>query len=254
MISAVSGAALSVGLGACSDTVTTPGVLPLTSIVIRSSTLTSGLGCGTGPGQVYKYAAVVQDPALGAVYDCYADAAFANLVAQADGGGFYTINVFLYDQATYNANAAQINGAVTATNAVAALASIHSSYQTTCTGTLTLNLQTIAQCNAIAVGSGSLQITTNSFALADGGTLACNSIYDSVYSGAFAGGFLTDAGSIPNVLCPNTLTIGPFPGLVQANAPVTLVEGLAPLATTTCHANIVPSASTPATCDPLVLP
>jgi hypothetical protein len=253
-ISAVSGAALSIGLGACSSTVTTPGVLPLTSIVIRSSTLTSGLGCGTAGGQVYKYAAVVQDPALGAVYDCYADAAFANLAAQADGGGFYTIDVFLYDEPTYNANAAQINAAVGATNGAAVLAAIHSTYQTTCTGTLTLNLQTIAQCNAIPVGSGSLQITTNSFALSDGGTLACNSIYDSVYSGAFDGGFLSDAGAIPSVLCPNALTIGPFPGLTPVNAPVTLVEGLSPLATTICHGTIVPSASTPATCDPLILP
>jgi hypothetical protein len=248
-ISAVSG---SIGLSACSSTVTPTGVIPVTGITIPAATLTSGLGCGTGAGQVYKYAAVVQDPAVGAVYDCFADAAFVNLLPQADGGGLYTLDVFLYDKATYDANASQINAAVGAAGGAQTLALLPSSYSTTCTGSQIGNLQTQALCAPISAGGpGFLQVSTSSFALPDGGTLACNSIYDAVYSGAFDGGFLTDAGAIPSALCPNTLTIGPFPGLTQVNAPVTLVEGLSPLATTTCHGKIIPRATSSATCDPL---
>jgi hypothetical protein len=249
-ISAVSG---SIALSACSSTVTPTGVVPLTGITIPAATLTSGLGCGTSAGQVYKYAAVVRDPAIGQVYDCFADAAFVNLIAQADGGGLYTLDVFLYDKATYDANASQINAAVGASNGAQTLALLPSSYFTTCTGSQIGNLQTQAVCAPISAGGpGFLQVTTSSFALSDGGTIACNTTYDAVYSGAFDGGFLTDAGSIPSALCPSTLTIGPFPGLARVNAPVTLVESLSPLATTTCHGNIIPRATVTATCDPVV--
>src|ERR1700689_5156921 len=101
---------MSAGRGACSsDTVN--ALIELNGITVPAASLTTGIGCGTGPGQIYKYAAVVTDPTLGQVYDCFSDAAFENLVATADGGGLYTVDIFLYDQDAYNANATLINAA-----------------------------------------------------------------------------------------------------------------------------------------------
>jgi hypothetical protein len=253
VISAICGVALGVSVG-CSDTTATTGVIQY-GITIPAATLTSGLGCGTGPGQVYKYAAAVEDPAAGAIYDCYASAAFQNLVAQADGGDNYTIAVFMYDQATYNANAAQINAVVDAPGGAAALAKIASSYQTVCTGTQTLDLQSVAQCNPIIIGPGSLQITTNSFALADGGSLACGNGYNFVLEGPFDGGGASVADAGPYAVCPAPITVGPFTAHTQVTAPVTLFQTNTVIGTTTCRGNIVPNnAASPATCDPLVLP
>lgn len=251
-ISAVFGAAISLGVMACGSTTTTTGVY-LEGITIPATALTTGLGCGTGGGEVYKYAAVIVDPPTGAVYDCYASAAFQNLPTQADGGDNYTIDVFLYDQATYNANAAQINAAVGAPNGAATLAKIQSTYQTICTGTQTLNLQNVALCNSVSIAPGSLQITTDSFPLADGGSLACGNGYNVVYDGAYDGGsaFVPEAGTV-SAFCPNPITIGPFPANTQVSTPITLFQGAARVGSTTCQGTVLSSNTTsPATCDPL---
>jgi hypothetical protein len=238
-------------LSACGSATTSTGVY-LEGITIPASTLTTGFGCGTGPGQVYKYAAVIVDPPTGAVYDCYASAAFQNLPTQADGGDNYTIDVFLYDEPTYNANSAQINAAVGAANGAATLAKIQSTYQTVCTGSQTLNLQSVALCSSISVAPGSLQITTTSFPLADGGTLACNAGFNVVYDGAFDGGtFVPEAGTV-SAFCPNPITLGPFPANTQASTPITLFQNATRVGSTTCRGTVFSSnAASPATCDPL---
>jgi len=254
-ISALFGVGIAIGGAACSSTTTTTGVVPVTGITIPASVLTSGLGCGTGAGQVYKYAAALDDPTLGAVYDCFADAAFVNLVDTVDGGTFYTVHVFLYDKASYDANASQINAAVGASNAVSVLSQIPSTFVTSCTSTETLNIQTVAQCNPVVVGGpGSLQILTDSFPLSDGGAITCNAGFTAVVSGALDGGILLDAGDAATAQCPSPLTLGPYPALSQASAPITLLNGALEIGTTTCRATVTPNGATAAACDPLNLP
>jgi hypothetical protein len=253
-ISAVSGASVSAGLAACSSTTTTAGVIPLTGISIPAATITAGIGCGTGAGQVYKYAAVLEDPAFGRVYDCYADAAFVNLGPQSDGGALFTVDVFLYDEPTYNANAAAINADVGVVGAAAELAKIPSTFMTTCTGTQIQNIQSVVQCAPVSAGGpGSLQITTDSFSLADGGTLGCHDGFTSIVDAIVDGGISADSG-VPTALCPDPLTLGPFAPLTQVSTAVTLLNGTDRVGTTTCRGSIVPNASALAACDPLVFP
>ncbi|HEX7663293.1 MAG TPA: hypothetical protein VF407_02215, partial [Polyangiaceae bacterium] len=220
-------------------------------IKVRAADLTTDLGCGTGNGQVYKYAAVLADPAAAAVYDCYADAAFINLPLTGDGGGIYDVTVFLYDKATYDANAGAIQNAVgNAATAGAVLATIPSSFTTTCTATQTLNIQTVAQCAPRSAGGpGVLRITTGTFPASDGGTLGCTSDYVTVFVGDPA----SDAGTISQA-CPNDVVLGPFPALTQQSAKITLLNGFTTVGTTTCRGNIAPSSGTTATCDPVAAP
>jgi len=78
---------------ACSGSGSTAGIPPITGIVVRAETLTAGRGCGTGPTQLFKYAAVVygstggdpndegtyRAPVTAGVYDCFADGTFVEL-------------------------------------------------------------------------------------------------------------------------------------------------------------------------------
>jgi hypothetical protein len=254
---AVSGAGVSASLGACSSTTVNP-LIELNGITIPAASLTTGIGCGTGPGQIYKYAAVLTDPALGQVYDCFADAAFQIPVATADGGGLYTVDVFLYDQDAYNANATTINAAAGASNALPILTKVPATYLASCTATQTGNLQTVAQCTRVtATGPGSMQVATNSFALSDGGSLDCDAGYTSVVGASLVDGGLVsanDSGAEPATFCPNTLNLGTFPALAHIDAPVTLLNIGSPVASTVCHAVITPNGVSPSTCDPLVVP
>jgi hypothetical protein len=103
------------GVYACS-TGTTTGITPITGIVVRADTLVAGHGCGTGPDQIYKYAAVVSlkeeagtSPLVAAgAYDCYADATFVNLCSSSTGAFVYDVDVYAFTQAQWNAVSAQI--------------------------------------------------------------------------------------------------------------------------------------------------
>ena len=114
---ACGGAALIVVLAGCPNTASTSIYTPPTGIQIDSQNLVEGIGCGPGPGQVYRYAAVIGDPekdggvgiAMGTtpitsgVFDCFSDALFANL-AQPDGGPTdYGIDIYAYDRASFPA-------------------------------------------------------------------------------------------------------------------------------------------------------
>ena len=247
--------AASFGALACSSAANALGVVPTTGITVRAQDLTVGAGCGTGPGQVYKYAAVLADPHYGRVYDCFADAAFVNLPGTSDGGP-YSLEIFLYDKAAYDANADFIEAAAGASNAIAALSQVPSTWTTSCTATQTLNIQTVAQClPRTAGGPGSMVIATDSFPLGDGGTLACNAGFSGVSAIVVDGSGSSDAGAdagVSNgVACPSPIPLGPFPAFSTASANVTLFQGLGIVGTTTCHASIVPSQTTTATCDPV---
>ncbi|MEO8801254.1 MAG: hypothetical protein ABI551_25405 [Polyangiaceae bacterium] len=248
------GVALGIALGAfaCSSTPTTLGTVLATGITVRAASLTTDLGCGTGNGQVYKYAAVLADPAAAGLYDCFADAAFVKLPLTGDGGGIYDVTVFMYDKATYDANAGAIQSAIAGADPATALSAIPASFTTSCTATQTLNIQTVAQCAPRSAGGpGVLRIETDAFTTADGGTLGCHVGFDIVSVDEIDGG--ADAGTI-NQTCPNEVLLGPFPALTQQAARVTLVQGLTAIGTTTCRGTIAPSSGTTATCDPVAAP
>jgi hypothetical protein len=106
-------AAAMVAVPACSN-VDANGITPLTGIEILSNTLTAGRGCGTGPGEIYKYAAVVQIPPstpdkdlanafiAGGVYDCFATGTFANLCTYNGDAGAFDLKVYAFTAATWN--------------------------------------------------------------------------------------------------------------------------------------------------------
>ena len=115
------GAAAVVAVPACSTS--DAGLLQsLTGIEVLADTLTVGRGCGTQPGQIYKYVAIVSLPSASltngiggellaaSVSDCFADAAFTNLCGYmfSDGGTGST-----YDVAIYAFSKAEWDNAVT---------------------------------------------------------------------------------------------------------------------------------------------
>lgn len=239
------------GAFACSSAATGLGVVPATGITVRAQDLTAGVGCGTGPGQVYKYAAVLADPRVGRVYDCFADAAFVNLPSTSDAGA-YSVQIFIYDKTAYDANADFIESAAGASNAIDALSQVPATWTTSCTATQTLNIQTVAEClPRTAGGTGSMVIATDSFATGDGGSLACNTGFSAVSAIVDGSSSLPDAGAPSLVACPAAITFGPFPPFSTVSASVTLYQGLGIIGRTTCHATIIPSQATAATCDPV---
>jgi hypothetical protein len=100
-------------LAGCPTTTTTASYTPVTGILIRSSSLVAGHGCGLGPGQIYKYVAVLfYAPDAGGpvgtdggptayqsgVFDCFTDGLFSNLPATAAGGLDFTLNIYAFDK------------------------------------------------------------------------------------------------------------------------------------------------------------
>jgi hypothetical protein len=95
-------------LARCTDSTPVVALTPYTGINIDSASLVSGLGCGTAPGQVYRYVARVdaaRDAAATAagflavaVFDCYADGVFENLPASDAGSYDFTLTIYAWDR------------------------------------------------------------------------------------------------------------------------------------------------------------
>jgi len=95
---------------ACTTSTVTTVFPPITGIVIRSSSLVAGIGCGTGDDQVYRYAAVVTfAPTEGGtpsttsftnIYDCFVDGVFENLPAD-NGNLNFDVSIFAYNFKDY---------------------------------------------------------------------------------------------------------------------------------------------------------
>ena len=117
VVVAVAGLVALTAGGACTSSTTTLPYTPITGIIIRSQSLVAGYGCGTadgGPGQVYRYAAVLtQAPADGGadasgssgplpltnVFDCFTDGVFENLPTT--GGSTFDLTIYAYTAAAY---------------------------------------------------------------------------------------------------------------------------------------------------------
>jgi len=183
---------VTVGLAACSGASST-AVPPTTGILIRAETLTSGLGCGRDPTQLFKYAVVVFGYAgtgdandrtsyttavTSNVFDCYTDGAFISLQPQA-GSSTFRLEVYAYNEPAYTAARAQIDAAGTNTTV---LRDSTPTWTTECTATQQENVQALASCDVLKPGLSGLggearpaQITlaTTRFDLPDGRVATC---------------------------------------------------------------------------------
>jgi hypothetical protein len=106
--------ALPCAFGGCTNNVTALVYTPITGILIRSADLVAGHGCGTAPGQVYAYVAVLaqqnaKDVAIAStVVSCYSDGVLSNLVWDAgsnpapDAATYdYYLYIYAYDYASF---------------------------------------------------------------------------------------------------------------------------------------------------------
>ncbi len=158
---------------ACGDTAATTTFTPQTGIVVRSESLTSGIGCGTGSTQIFKYVAVAVDAshqaATAGVYDCFADAVLVNLKPTQIDTGFsldYTVYVYAFNQAAYTASqvtapVAQVNDAPTIQKFnQSAFDGLSATYTTSCTATEQGNIQVVASCAKLAASVSTTSVST----------------------------------------------------------------------------------------------
>jgi hypothetical protein len=101
---------------ACATTGTTTAYTPITGIVIASSALVSGYGCGAGDDQVFRYVATIsfaasadaapEAPVTGVpstnIFDCFTDGVFENLPTSSNGSQAFTVSVFAYNKKSYD--------------------------------------------------------------------------------------------------------------------------------------------------------
>jgi hypothetical protein len=293
---ALMGASLACGVvaaaavGACAANTTTTGFTPITGIIIRSESLVAGKGCGTAPGQVYRYLAIVtyapddlgttRDPIAGAVFDCFADGLFSNLQPAPDTGSVsYVVTIYAYDAPSYPAadlqcyvdqTCAALPGACDATK-------LHALYTTTCTATQQQGIAVLADCNAgdaglanageplaplacnSTCGASKIAIPTDSFPLVDGGTIKCGANAD--YDEAFA--FFAPEGGLPGqtpiTSCGPPITIETAQPCTTYGIQVELQNshadgGPAVVASARCSAKTWPTLTANASCSPATHP
>ena len=161
-------AALASSLLACSGTSATTGVPPVTGVVVRAETVTAGLGCGRGDGEVFKYAAVVlgrgpggafDQPVAAGVYDCFANAAFVELPL-VGGSNEYEVQVYAFNERAYLASQASIDASTAgdpagAAASIATLRAASPTWTTTCSATQIEDVQALAVCAPVASSTAS---------------------------------------------------------------------------------------------------
>ncbi len=149
------------GLAACSaatSTTTTTTFTPVTGVSVSADALIGARGCGSQPGQVYKYAAVIYGPsdgadasnvALGAgAYDCYADALFANLANS--GVASFTVAIYAYDAPAYAAHASDIRSALSLASLDPTRLALGATYVARCSASQQAGVQVLAICDPLA--------------------------------------------------------------------------------------------------------
>ena len=166
-----SGAAAGLVASACGTTTTATGVTPVTGIVIRAESLVSGFGCGHGATQVFKYVAVVENVdaisdagifRFSNVFDCFADGTFVNLPASSTGNLTFSVHIYAYNEATYDAastgglvNAVASDQFATAAPEFAPSAPFFPTWTTTCVATQQSNIVVLAVCGPLVAFQGS---------------------------------------------------------------------------------------------------
>jgi len=172
LIATTLGVAATLGLAACPASPSTTLYTPITGLVINSESLLAGIGCGTGPGQVFKYAAVVRLAGdatesglpVSGVFDCFTNAQFANLATPDGNLTSYDIAIYAFNEASFpadklgkcddTASDASCQGENPAT--VLEFAGM-ANWTTTCTATQVPGVSEVAVCNSLVpVGDASV--------------------------------------------------------------------------------------------------
>lgn len=282
-------AAMVMALG-CSSTGGSETIVPVTGIMLRAESLTTGRGCGRGATQIFKYAVVVlgRDPAkipetgelpdptlpiAGSLFDCFADGSFVDL-PQAGGSNVYTLHVFAYNEAAYRAAGgdATIRGSATSASdparrdgALSALLATNPTYTTTCDAHQVDLVQALAVCAPLGVGGGAtatpavVQLSLGSIDRTGGMPARCDVDFTTVRSryrvGSGAPSETSELACSQVVAAerqPATITVSP------ATAPATYTFELAllrkdgtELGRTTCAADTSPGITSSAICRPL---
>jgi hypothetical protein len=108
------GIAAAAALAGCPSNAAPSLYSPITGMIIDSATLLQGVGCGTDPDQVYKYAAVVtlegdatsQLPGLpvSGVFDCFTNGELSNLPTFDGGTTEYSVAIYAFNYQTFPAS------------------------------------------------------------------------------------------------------------------------------------------------------
>lgn len=185
-----------IALSGCPTLTTAAGFTPATGIVIRSSTLVGGHGCGKGLDQVFRYSAVVfyaddhgnrsGAPIASGVFDCFADGLFENLRTNDGGSTSFVVSIYAYNQFSLPADldcppdvtpcpAEDLDG----DTPLVLRDGPQAPWTTTCHATQQQDITVVAVCDPLAAGQAAdagvtrIAIDTRSFPMSlDGGCVA----------------------------------------------------------------------------------
>jgi hypothetical protein len=250
-------------MAACAGTAAaTTAFTPITGVLVRSDALVSGIGCGTRPDQIFKYAAVVTQGSqtldvggvgVGMLSDCFADAKFANLVAGPDGTLSFTVQIFAFSQESYLAQ--QAKGLDTAVTDWTQLQKFQPTYKTTCRATQQGGVEVLAVCDPLrAGGPASVRVDTSQFQPASGAVLKCQDQgkpkdYTTVQAFYSVNGV---GAELAPVTCPDPVVITPAAAPATYTLDLQLVDptGGRVVGTVRCTATTIPGLESTATCAP----
>jgi len=159
-----------IGLTGCPSSAPTLPYTPYTGINFVSETILAGAGCGTAPGQVFKYAVVIGDPsdagspnlsstvdgapgAYASLVDCNTNGVFT-IGTSPDGGPTVEAWIYAYDETDFEAAQASVTSFASCAEPtcplsvadVQAIIGTYSTYTTTCTATPESGDNVVASC------------------------------------------------------------------------------------------------------------
>jgi hypothetical protein len=169
-------------LTGCPSSATTTGYTPITGIVIRSSALVAGYGCGTGPSQVYRYGAIVyfateagaQATLVANVFDCFTDGVFENLPVADGGGQDFIVSIRAYNFASFppELQCAPTGGQCPAQDPTTLLAdAARATWATTCAATQQQGIPVLAVCQPLAPQDVGADAASDSMADVEAGAI-----------------------------------------------------------------------------------
>jgi hypothetical protein len=275
-------------LAGCPAAATTPAYYPITGIVVRSSSLVAGYGCGTGDGQVYKYAALLSYTDDGGppgpvvysgIFDCYSDGIFSNLPGDDAGSLSFDLTIIAWNQASFPTAALSCDpsdvgdGGFTTCpgDSPATVASNEGTpnWITNCTATQQFGASVLAVCaplTATGIGGGdagpgdagdggatagqAILVDTHGFVAADAGTLVCGTDFQSVRATYSSG---SQSGTV-TAECPAPLSITPTVAGGAYGITVELFQSGASVARVACQATASASMPVSASCAPATGP
>lgn len=276
-------------LAGCPAAATTTAYTPITGILIRSSSLVAGYGCGTGDDQVYAYAAFLKyvDGDAGAtgpvvysgVFDCYSDGIFSNLPTDDAGSLSFSVKIVAWNQASFpaaldcDASASEGDAGFIRCPGDTPDAAMSEegtpNWTTTCTATQESGVSVLAVCAPLTTPDGgsdagtgdasaeadaptagdAVVVDTHGFITADGGTLVCGADYQTARA-TYSGA----QSGIVSAECPAPLSIAPTVAGGAYSLTVELLQSGTAVAQTVCQATASATAPTTASCAPATGP